>query len=69
MGLDEGFLDLFFGDVRGRAVVAGLVFVVAAPNVAAIFAIGMPDFASEPATTIGTLDPVRKWVRGGSAFT
>ena len=68
-GLDEGVFDLLLGDVWGCAVVAGLVLIVAAPDVAAVFAVGMPDFSSEPATTIGALDTVHKRVRGGRAFT
>lgn len=37
-GVDEGFFDLLLGDVWGCAVVAGFVFVVASPYVAAVFA-------------------------------
>lgn len=64
-GSNEGVLDLFFGDVGRVAVMSVAVFVVAAPDVAAISASRVPDFPSVPTTTVGALDFACKRVAYG----
>ena len=67
-GCDEGVFDLVFGDVGCRAVMILVVFVVAAPDVAAVFAGGVPDFPPKPPAAIGAGDRVGEGVGVGGAF-
>lgn len=67
-GCDERVLDLVLGDVGRGAAVGLVVFVVAAPDVAAVFAGGVPNFPPKPASTIGAFDLVGKGMGAGGAF-
>ena len=67
-GCDERVFDLVFRDVGRGAIMILFVFVVAAPDVAAVFAGGVPDFPPKPASTIGAFDLVGKGMGAGGAF-
>lgn len=67
-GCDERVLNLVFGDVGRSAAVGLFVFVVAAPDVTAVFAGGVPDFPSKTAAAVGAGDRVGERVGVGGAF-
>ena len=66
-GFDEGFFDLVVSDVGRGATVSFLVFVVAAPDMVAAFASGVPNFPSKPAAAVGALDAVGERVAVGGS--
>lgn len=61
-GLGECFPDLVFAQMWCGAGGGAFVFVVAPPDVAAVFAGGMPGFTPVPSPALPALDPGRKGV-------